>query len=63
MTPEKFTAYFVDRSSGVSTCEEIKYDEWGKYDHQPEGFIDFFGNDFAELIALDDARMKAEEEI
>jgi predicted ATPase len=62
LSPEKFTAYFIDRSSGVSTCEEITYDEWGKYDHQPEGFIDFFGNDFAELIALDDARMEAEKD-
>lgn len=56
-------AYFVDRIGGVSICEPVRYDSLGRYVTQPRGFIDFFGNDFEELMALDDARLEAEEEV
>lgn len=60
--PDTLGAYFVDRVGGVSDCEPIRYDEWGKYLWQPPGFLDFFSNDFDELMALDDARLEAMEE-
>lgn len=60
--PDTLRAYFVDRVGGISACEPIQYDEWGKYLRQPPGFLDFFGNDFDELMALDDARLEATKE-
>ena len=62
LRPDILGAYFVDRARGVSTCELIQYDEWGKYVQQPPGFQDFFSSDFDELLALDDARLEAIEE-
>ena len=55
-------AYFVSRRGGVSKCEQIEYDEWGRYVVQPDGFLDFFSQDFDELMALEDARLEAMEE-
>lgn len=60
--PDTLSAYFVSRTGRVSGCEAIQYDEWGKYLRQPLGFLDFFSNDFDELMALDDARLEADEE-
>jgi hypothetical protein len=51
--------YFVERHAGVSVCSRIEFDKWGRYTLQPPGFLDFFGSDYAELLALDEARQSA----
>lgn len=54
-------AYFIDRINaiGLSVSERIEYDQTGAYKKQPEKFIDFFGNDYHELRAMNDARREA----
>jgi hypothetical protein len=52
----EFACYFVDRAEGRSWISEMLFDDRGAYSMpRPEGFIDFFGQDFEELNELDRA--------
>lgn len=62
LSPKRLAAYFVERRSYISYLNRIEYDGWGRYIYQPSGFVDFFGNDFDELLALDEARMNMSQE-
>jgi hypothetical protein len=56
---EDFGAIFVERDGNVTRVEPIEFDDVGAYVKQPEGFVEFFGDDFAELQALRRARSDA----
>jgi hypothetical protein len=56
---EDFGAIFVERNGEVTSVEKIEFDELGAYVQQPKGFVEFFGDDFAELQALRRARSDA----
>lgn len=56
---QHFGAIFVERSDGLAHVEPVEFDEIGAYLNQPAGFVDFFGDDFAELQALRRARRDA----
>lgn len=53
---EDFEAYFIDRPSISSTIEKLEFDDWGDFSNKPDGFKDFFGQDFEELVKMKSAR-------
>ena len=61
--PSDFIAYFIERSkeTGDSTCQVIKFNEWGEFVNPPEGFIEFFGEAFSQILGISEARAEWEE--
>lgn len=43
---------FVERINGKSVVSEIKLDKFGQYINIPDGFRDFFADDFTEVIKI-----------
>ena len=62
LTESDLCACLVDRKDGVSTCELILVNEWGEFVTEPEGFVEFFGDDFAEVMKMGQARSEWEGE-
>lgn len=49
---------YVERTweAGETTCEAIIVNNMGEYVQQPSGFVEFFGEDFSEILAIGQIR-------
>lgn len=59
LKPEDLICHFVerrDRAKGVSTLEPMRFLDKGEYENEPDGFVEFFGQDFKEILDLEEAR-------
>jgi len=57
-----FNCYFVNRPYGAdkSTVKAMEFNEDGEYTERPLGFVDFFSQDFKELLKLKRVRLGEE---
>jgi len=58
LTLDHFNALFVDRQDEGSRVHELVFDKWGDYVTRPQGYGDFFGQDFEELANMKKARIR-----
>jgi hypothetical protein len=58
----ELATYLVIRREGFSALLPIEIDDVGEYDRMPAEFRDFFSDDTAEIIKLNRARRKAQQE-
>lgn len=58
LDPHDFVCYYVERSTamGNSTTERMLFNVKGEYENEPEGFVEFFGQDFREVLEIELAR-------
>lgn len=56
--PKDLVCYYIERdnANGISTSEQMLFDEKGEFEKRPAKFFDFFGQDFKETMALKKAR-------
>jgi len=58
LQPESLVCYFVEREKqdGNSSVEKMRFDAKGEFAERPVRFLDFFGQDFKELLRMKRAR-------
>lgn len=58
LKPEDFRCYYVerDRVTGISSIGQMWFNKCGEYRNEPPGFVEFFGQDFKEILELELAR-------
>ncbi|MBL8170423.1 MAG: AAA family ATPase [Acidobacteria bacterium] len=59
LIPEDIICHFIerpDRAKVISKLEPMLFNKKGEYENEPDGFVEFFGQDFKEILDLENAR-------
>lgn len=58
LNPQSFICHYIERNrqKGFSILETMQFNDRGEYENEPDGFVEFFGQDFKEILDLESAR-------